>query len=786
MQVAEHLPVAAAVSAVNQLIQHPAQLPVLIDILIRIIASKPLVFDDLLRGKPEDKGVFFADFIHDLYIGTVHCSQCQCSVHHEFHIAGAAGFPAGRRNLLGYIGSRKDHFGIADPVVFNEDHFDLALNALVGIDHAGHIIDQPDDQFGPVIRSTGLGAENKRPRIERHIRIFPDFIIQIHNMQNVQQLPFVFMQPLDLYIENGIRVYLYAGCFQNVFCQPDFVFPFDPQDLLLFGLFIGSRCQFFDFLQIGDPGFADMFGDPVGQQRIAVQQESSLGDTVGLIAELLRHHLIEFPQLTGFEDLGMQLCHTVYRETAGNSQIGHPDLSVVQNGHLAYALLIVRVFRTDLLYEPAVDLIHDLIHPRQQPFKQLDRPFFQCFRHDRMGCVSACMGDNFPCLIPFQFLLIQQQTHQFRHSQGRMRVVHVEDCLFMQLADVFVIAFVPGDRRLQAGRDKEILLFQTQLFSGHIIIVRIQHTRDRTGQVFLLYRFLIIPFIKRLQLEILDGFRIPDPERVDDAVSIPDDRQVIRNSHDRTIVDLTEMVASRLFIIIHFDIAAEPDLFGIFRTFQFKRIAAVFQPAVRFLHLLSVFDTLPEHTVVITDPAAICGIAQRGKGIQEARRQTAQAAVPQCRVPFFVLYGIQINMQFLQCFFYFFIRGQRQQVIAQIPAGQKLHGHVIHDLGILHMHGFLRLHPVVNDLVLHHIAERLIHLLRTGILQCGTEQIFDLLPQSFFKYIFFYDHILHIFLRFAIYCSLFMIHACFQKTPEKSYAARSNIKTLYFGQPVFS
>lgn len=50
---------------------------------------------------------------------------------------------------------------------------------------------------------------------------------------------------------------------------------------------------------------------PVSQQRIRMQQETSLGNTVGLVVEALREHLVEVLQFLLLQNLGMQSCHAV-------------------------------------------------------------------------------------------------------------------------------------------------------------------------------------------------------------------------------------------------------------------------------------------------------------------------------------------------------------------------------------------------------------------------------------------------------------------------------------------
>ena len=66
------------------------------------------------------------------------------------------------------------------------------------------------------------------------------------------------------------------------------------------------------------------------------------------------------------------------------------------------------------------------------------------------------------------------------------------------------------DCSLKAGRYEEILLFQAQLFSCVMIVVRVQHLYDILSQVLLLHGFVVIAPVKGFQLEVHDGFCIPD------------------------------------------------------------------------------------------------------------------------------------------------------------------------------------------------------------------------------------------------------------------------------------
>ena len=89
-------------------------------------------------------------------------------------------------------------------------------------------------------------------------------------MQDVQQLALIFMQSLDLHIENRTGVYLNTVVLQNVFCQTHFVLILDIHELLLCLFIIRIDFQLIDLRQIGDPVVSHMCRYPVRKKRIAV------------------------------------------------------------------------------------------------------------------------------------------------------------------------------------------------------------------------------------------------------------------------------------------------------------------------------------------------------------------------------------------------------------------------------------------------------------------------------------------------------------------------------------
>ena len=141
------------------------------------------------------------------------------------------------------------------------------------------------------------------------------------------------------------------------------------------------------------------------------------------------------------------------------------------------------------------------------------------------------------------------------------------------------------------------------------------------------------------------------------------------------------------------------DFLSILGSSQFQRIA-VLQPVIRNFHLIAVSDLLLEHTVLVTDTCAVCGIVQSCKGIQKARRKSAEAAVAQSRVRLLVFDGVEFEAEFLERLLDGLISHQVDGVIAESAAHEELHGQVNDLLGILFVEDLLGPHPAVDDLVL--------------------------------------------------------------------------------------
>ena len=182
-------------------------LVIVIDIL-GMIAAVILVVNDLLRAQSEDEGILRPHFLHDLHVGSVHSSQCGSAVQHEFHVSCSGCLLGGRGNLLADICRRKDDLRIGHAVVLDKDDLQLSVDAAVVVDHVPHGVDKLDDLLCPDVAGGCLRAEDKGPRIEGHLRMLLDLVVQIHHMEDVEELSLVLVETFYLHVKDGAGIYL--------------------------------------------------------------------------------------------------------------------------------------------------------------------------------------------------------------------------------------------------------------------------------------------------------------------------------------------------------------------------------------------------------------------------------------------------------------------------------------------------------------------------------------------------------------------------------------------------
>ena len=174
------------------------------------------------------------------------------------------------------------------------------------------------------------------------------------------------MESLYLYVKDGTGINLNSVVLQNIFCQTDLILVLDVHELLLGFLVIRIDLKPADLGKVCDPLGTCMGGHPVRKKRIAVKQKAPLGNTVGLVIELLREHLIKVLQFLILQNFGVKPCNTVYGIAGCNSQMRHLYLTVIDDRHLAHLLMVAGIFFLNLQNKSAVNFFNNLINSGKQ------------------------------------------------------------------------------------------------------------------------------------------------------------------------------------------------------------------------------------------------------------------------------------------------------------------------------------------------------------------------------------------------------------------------------------
>ena len=205
-----------------------------------------------------------------------------------------------------------------------------------------------------------------------------------------------------------------------------------------------------------------------------------------------------------------------------------------------------------------------------------------------------------------------------------------------------------------------------------MVIVWIKDINDQFCKVLLLYCFVIITSVKLIKFEVCNRFCIPYTQCIYYMITISYDWHIIRNSHNRLIIFLDKFIFSCYRIFLETDISAKAYFFCVLFTANFKWIS-FFQPVVRNLHLISIFDFLFEHSITVTDSTSVCRIVQCCKRIKETCCKTSKTTISKSRIRLLVFNHVQINIHLFQCFFYIFICCHIDEVVTKCTSHKELH-----------------------------------------------------------------------------------------------------------------
>ena len=205
------------------------------------------------------------------------------------------------------------------------------------------------------------------------------------------------MQALGLDIEHGISAHGHLLGVQQPVGQRFLVGLFHGGQLAEHRLIVGKGQQFFQLGGVLAEAGADVLFQRGGQARVALQQPTAEGDTVGLVVELFRVQLVEAVQLRVFQDLGVQRRHAVGGVGKVDVHVCHVHPVVLVNDGKALVLGAGACQRIQLFNNG-----HQLRHHGIQIGAG---PLFQCLGQNGVVGVSAGLGDDLHGLFKFDAAL---------------------------------------------------------------------------------------------------------------------------------------------------------------------------------------------------------------------------------------------------------------------------------------------------------------------------------------------------------------------------------------------
>ena len=131
--------------------------------------------------------------------------------------------------------------------------------------------------------------------------------------------------------------------------------------------------------------------------------------------------------------LCVKLCNTVYRVACNDSHICHLDLSVIEDCHLSHLVLIARISLINLHHKSSVYLVNNLVYTWKQSLEYLDWPLLKCLSHDCMVSVGYTSCSDIPCIIPWQMLLVNKDSHKLCNCNCRVCIVHLENSFIWEI-----------------------------------------------------------------------------------------------------------------------------------------------------------------------------------------------------------------------------------------------------------------------------------------------------------------------------------------------------------------
>ena len=685
-------------------VDNAAQVVVLLVEVARTVALGEQV-GDFFDGEAEDEDVLVADFFLHFHVGAVKRTDGERAVEGELHVAGTRGFGARGRNLFGEVRGRDDLLGEGHAVVLEEHHLELALANRVGVDDGGDGVREADDLLGHPVTRSGLTTDHDGARHD--FLAVLDLDVKMDGVEDVQELALVFVDALDLHIEERVGIDIDTLRCLEVLGEAFLVLLLDGHEFLLELGVLGELLELAQVVEVLDPAFADLGRDETRHGGVGLADPATRRHAVRLVVELFGPQFVEVLEERRLQEVAVEGGHAVHGERTHDGEVGHADhlaAAFLDEAHAGETGVVAGPLHADHAQEAGVDFVNDLEVTRQELFEQADGPLFEGFGHQGVVRVGERLGDDFPGVVPFHVFEVEEDAHHFGDGDCRVRIVQLDgDLLGEELPVVVVQLLEAADNILQRSGAEEVLLLEAQFLTVHGGVVRVQHLGDGLGEFHVLHGGDVVAVVEVAEAEVVGGLGAPEAQVVHGVVLVARNRGVVREGEH---VVLRFPAVAELALVVHpaHHVAVERDLDGVRRTGDFPGVREA-QPVVRLFFLFAVHDLLAEHTVFVADTHAGGREFERCHGVEEAGSQAAETAVAETRVDFLFAEFFERHADFVERFSNGAFDVEVQHGVAERTADKEFEGEVVDALDVFVVVGVLGLDPAVDEAVADGVSD---------------------------------------------------------------------------------
>ena len=329
-----------------------------------------------------------------------------------------------------------------------------------------------------------------------------------------------------------------------------------------------------------------------------------MGNTIGLVIELIWIVLIEILQSAFLQNIGVQSCYAVNAKGANYSQTSHMNLAILNNGQLMNQILIPWILGTNLIEEATVNLVNNHVDTWQQILEQISIPLLQSLWQNGVVSVGYSVAGNIPGYIPIQTIIINKYPHQLCYCYGWMGIVNLDAYLVCKGGNIIMGTHEMAYNALYTSRYKEVLLNQTEALALSGAIIWIQELSNLIYLVAVLLTLLNLIIGKACIIgEILICLSIPKTQGIYSAVLVANNRYIIRHCSYLSVI-IVNSSGGTIIVNMHICLAAKANLYSLVRLAELPG-KAIAQPVIWNLNLLAINNLLLKKAILVADTAAM-------------------------------------------------------------------------------------------------------------------------------------------------------------------------------------